>query len=94
MIEKADTTAFYVWLVLAFLTLAAYAAGRFGFGGIPVAAVLLLSVCLKGQLLIGHFMGLAQVRSPWKWMVTGWLVSVASLIGVAYWVSIAGGGSV
>jgi hypothetical protein len=86
--ERVNRNALIVWLVLVLLTLATYAVGKLGYGGITVVAMLLISVSLKGQLLIDYFMGLAQVHSPWKWVVSGWLVSVVSLIGVAFWISI------
>jgi cytochrome c oxidase subunit IV len=86
--ERANRNAFIVWLALVLLTLVTYAVGKLGYGGVTVVAMLLLSVSLKGQLLIDYFMGLAHVHSGWKWVVTGWLVSVVSLIGVAYWISI------
>ena len=83
--EKADRNALYVWLVLVLLTLVTYAVGKLGYGGFTVVAMLLVSVSLKGQLLIDFFMGLVKVQSRWKWVVTGWLVSVVLLIGLAYW---------
>lgn len=85
--ENANIKALKVWLVLVLLTLASYAVGKLGYGGITVATMLLISISLKGQLIIDHFMGLARVHSRLKWVVTGWLVSVVSLIGVAYWIS-------
>jgi len=80
-------TVLYVWLVLVLLTLVTYAVGKLGYGGISVLAMLLLSVSIKGQLVIDFFMGLVQVQSRWKWLVTAWLVSIVLLIGLAYWTS-------
>ena len=84
----ANWKALYVWLALVLLTLVTYAVGKLGYGGMSVVAMLLLSVSIKGQLVIDYFMGLAQVRSRWKWVVTVWLLSVVLLIGLAYWTSI------
>ncbi|HHJ18034.1 MAG TPA: hypothetical protein ENJ80_15215 [Gammaproteobacteria bacterium] len=86
--QGADRKAAFVWLILVLLTLATYAVGRLGYGGVTVVVMLLASISLKGQLIIDYFMGLAQVRSRWKWVVTGWLASVVALIGMAYWISI------
>lgn len=83
----ANWKALYVWLALVLLTLVTYAVGKLGYGGMSVVAMLLLSVSIKGQLVIDYFMGLAQVRSRWKWVVTVWLLSVVLLIGLAYWTS-------
>lgn len=86
--QAANRNAFVVWLILVGLTLVTYAVGRFGYGGYTVVALLLLSVTIKGQLLIDFFMGLAGVQSKLKWLVTGWLLLVASLIGLAYWTGV------
>ena len=86
--QRADRNAFYVWLVLVMLTLLAYAVGTLGYGGVTIVALLLASTSLKGKLVIDVFMGLAKVRSRWKWVVTGWLVSVVLLIGLAYWLGV------
>jgi hypothetical protein len=85
--EKANRNAFLVWLVLVVLTLVTYMVGKLGYGGVTVVALLLLSISIKGQLVIDFFMGLAQVHSRWKWVVTGWLIAVVLLIGLAYWIS-------
>ncbi len=78
-------TAFIAWLALCALTLVTWAIGRAGYAGPLVAGLLLLSVMIKGQVVIDVFMGLRGVRGPWHWLVSGWLVAVLSLIGVAYW---------
>jgi len=83
----ANRNALYVWLVLVLLTLVTYAVAKLGYGGISVVAMLLLSVSIKGQLVIDYFMGLAHVQSRWKWLVSVWLVTVVLLIGLAYWTS-------
>lgn len=85
---SANRKALYVWLALALLTLVTYAVGKLGYAGMSVVAMLLLSVSIKGQLVIDYFMGLAQVQSRWKWVVTVWLLSVVLLIGLAYWTSV------
>lgn len=78
-------TAFLAWLVLCALTLITWAIGRAGYAGPLVVGLLLLSVMIKGQVVIDVFMGLRGVRGPWRWLVSGWLVAVLSLIGMAYW---------
>ena len=73
-----------VWLILVALTLVTYAAGQAGLGCRLVITGLLLSVVIKGQLIVDYFMGLRDVRNPWRWITTGWLVTVVTLIGVAF----------
>jgi len=78
-------TAFIAWLALCALTLMTWAVGRAGDAGPLVVGLLLGSVMVKGQVVIDVFMGLRRVRGPWRWLVSGWLVTVLALIGVAYW---------
>ena len=82
--DKADHRALQVWLALVVLTLLTYAAGRAGLGGSLVITAILLSVAIKGQMVSDVFMGLKGVRSPWRWIVTGWLLFVLLLVGVAF----------
>jgi len=82
--DRAAYRALQVWLALVVLTLVTYAAGRAGLGGRLVISGLLLSVVIKGQMIADVFMGLRGVRNPWRWIVTGWLLIVVSLIGVAF----------
>ncbi len=82
--DKVDYRALQVWLTLVVLTLLTYAIGVSGLGGAVVVAGILLSVAVKGQLVADVFMGLKGVRSPWRWIVTGWLFIVLVLIGVAF----------
>ena len=84
----ANRRAFFIWLILVLMTLVTYAVGKLGYGGVTVVAMLLLSVSIKGQLIIDFYMGLAHVHSRLKWVVTGWLIAVVLLIGLAYWRSI------
>jgi caa(3)-type oxidase subunit IV len=82
--DRTGYKALQVWLALVVLTLLTYAAGRAGLGGPLVITGILLSVAVKGQMVADVFMGLRGVRNPWRWMVTGWLLIVLVLIGVAF----------
>ena len=84
----ANRRATIIWLILVLMTLVTYVVGKLGYGGAAVVAMLLLSVSIKGQLIIDFYMGLAQVHSRLKWVVSGWLITVVLLIGLAYWRSI------
>ena len=55
-----------------------------GLAGTGIMMVLPLPVTLKGQMVADYFMGLRGVRSRWRWVVTGWLLSVVAMIGLAY----------
>ena len=82
--DKADYRALLVWLALVVLTLLTYAVGRAGLGGMLVIGGVLFSVAIKGQMVADVFMGLKGVRSPWRWIVIGWLLFVLLLVGVAF----------
>lgn len=82
--DVSTRRALQVWLALVVLTLLTWAVGRAGLGGSPVIAGILLSVAVKGQMVADVFMGLRGVRSPWRWMVSGWLLMVLALIGLAF----------
>ncbi len=82
--DRTGYRALQVWLALVLLTLLTYAAGRAGLAGPLLITGILLSVAVKGQMVADVFMGLRGVRSPWRWVVTGWLCIVLVLIGVAF----------
>lgn len=52
--------------------------------GLGLALPLLAIALLKGQLLADGFMGFAQVRSAWRWLITLWLLICGSLITLAF----------
>ncbi|MCO6413089.1 MAG: cytochrome C oxidase subunit IV family protein [Thiogranum sp.] len=88
MRAKTFPNAFVVWLILVLLTVATWVIGEAGLGGPLVVAVLLLSITLKGQLVADAFMGMRDVSSSWRWVVSGWLLIVTGLIGLAYWTGV------
>ena len=84
--DKPDRIALFVWLLLVIMTLATYTLDRLGASGPLFVTILMLAATIKGQLLADWFMALKPVRSWWRWVVTGWLLGVVCLIGLAYWV--------
>jgi cytochrome c oxidase subunit 4 len=74
----------WVWLIMLALTLATWAIGRAGLGGLELALLVLGFALLKGQLVGDHFMGLRRVRGFWRWPVTLWLVIPGGLITTAF----------
>lgn len=73
-----------VWVLLVTLTLATYLAGKFGYNGQGVMALLMISVFIKGHFVIADFMGLRHVRFLWRSIIHGWLIFVTALIAIAY----------
>lgn len=85
MKAKPLPNAFVVWLVLVALTVGTWILGETGLGGPLVIAVLLLSISIKGQLVADAFMGMRNVSTMWRFVVSGWLLFVVGFIGLAYW---------
>ncbi len=79
-----------VWLVLLAATVATWMLGERGASGLGVMAALLALSFIKGRLVVLDFMALRGVRLMWRALLIGWLVLVASLIALAYWLSLGG----
>lgn len=79
----------WVWLVLVALTLAAALLGALNPTAPWVVFVLLVMTVVKGQLIADYFMGLRRVRALWRSIILGYLLLVATGIGVAYRISLA-----
>ena len=73
-----------VWILLVILTLATYLAGKFGYNGREVMALLMVSVFIKGHFVNADLMGLRQVRFLWRSIIHGWLIFVTVFIAIAY----------
>ncbi len=84
ILEQAPRRATLVWMLLIVLTIATYAVGKVGLQGASIAGLLLLSVFIKGHFVIADFMGLRNVKRQWRFLVHGWLILVAVMIGLAY----------
>ena len=82
--SSSSTRATWVWVLLIVLTLATYAIGKAGLEGLNIAGLLLLSVFIKGHFVIADFMGLRNVKRQWRFLVHGWLIFIAGMIGLAY----------
>lgn len=74
-----------IFIILIFLTLATFLVGYLEFSGVIVVAILLVSVLIKGQLIIDHFMGLKNVVWGYRLIPTIWLVFVTLAIFSTYY---------
>ena len=72
------------YLVLMLLTVATWAVGTAGLGGLPVSLLVLAVALLKGHLIGDWFMGLRSVRGIWRWVVAIWLLIPGGLISIAF----------
>jgi len=78
----------FVWLVLLAATATTWWLGDHGAAGPGVMAALLALSFIKGRLVVLDFMALRGVRLMWRALLIGWLVLVASLIALAYGLSL------
>ena len=74
----------WVFLGLVLLTLVTWAVGTLGLSGLWLSLCVLLLALIKGGLVGDWFMGLREVRGPWRWVVMIWLVLPGSLIATAF----------
>ncbi|MCF6190981.1 MAG: cytochrome C oxidase subunit IV family protein [Cocleimonas sp.] len=73
-----------LWLFMITLTLSTYALGKLGFSGITVVFILLLTVIIKGTLIIRDYMELRDVSLIWRVIMYGWLWSITLAIALIY----------
>jgi cytochrome c oxidase subunit IV len=77
-----------IWLVMMLLTISTYAMGKFGYDGIIIMLVLLLTAVIKGSFIIRDFMELNGVSLLWRVIMYGWLWIICFAIALAYIISI------
>jgi caa(3)-type oxidase subunit IV len=76
------------WLILLVATAVTWQLGEAGAVG-PLAIVAMLAIAfVKGRLVILDFMELRGAPLLWRLLLEGWLIVVASLILLAYWISL------
>jgi cytochrome c oxidase subunit IV len=78
-----------IWLVLLALTGLTYFVGKSGVTGMAVVSFVLLTTLFKSQMVVDYFMGLKHVRPFWRGLLFGYLLLVCSMIGLAYYLSLA-----
>jgi len=77
-----------IWLVMMLLTISTYAMGKFGYDGIVIMLILLLTSVIKGSFIIRDFMELNGVSLLWRVIMYGWLWIICVAIAIAYIVSV------
>lgn len=78
-----------IWLILVMLTGLTYFIGQLGVSGLWIVAFVLLTTLIKSQMVVDYFMGLRRVRPFWRGLLFGYLLLVCSMIGLAYYISLA-----
>lgn len=73
-----------IWLALLLLTLVSFSLGEVAHPGALAVAVIGIVTFAKGKLVLDYFMGLRQVGGLFRYLLTGWLIMVLSLIALAF----------
>ena len=66
------------------LTLFTYTLGKFGYSGLGVALIILLTVVIKGTFVIRDYMELKDVSFVWRAIMYGWLWGVVFVLAIIY----------
>ncbi|MDQ7042700.1 MAG: cytochrome C oxidase subunit IV family protein [Sulfurimonas sp.] len=75
-----------IWMILISLTVLSFSLGYFHFINPFTIGLVLVSIVIKGELIIEYFMGLKNVASKYRFIPTLWLLIVVLLITVAYYI--------
>jgi hypothetical protein len=73
-----------LWLAMITLTLSTYILGKLGYSGIIIVSFLLITVIIKGTLIIRDYMELRDVSLLWRVIMYGWLWSTTFALGLIY----------
>ena len=76
------------WLILLAATGVTWYLGEVGAAGTVAIVAMLAIAFVKGRLVILDFMELREAPRLWRALLEGWLILVASLILLAYWMSL------
>ncbi|MCU7835943.1 MAG: cytochrome C oxidase subunit IV family protein [gamma proteobacterium symbiont of Taylorina sp.] len=76
-----------IWIILIVLTLTTAYVGYLELSGLYVVGFVLLTVLVKGQLIIDHFMGLRNVRGLWRHAMLGFVIIIPGIIFTGYYLS-------
>jgi len=88
MIAAIKNSAHRAWLVLMVATGITWYLGEVGAAGTGAIVAMLAIAFVKGRLVILDFMELREAPMMWRVLLEGWLIVVASLILLAYWISL------
>jgi hypothetical protein len=75
-----------LWLLMMILTISTYMVGVLGYSGTKVVTFLLLTILIKGTIIIRDFMELRGVSLLWRVIMYGWLGIVTLGIAISYMV--------
>ena len=78
-----------IWITLLLLTLCTALVGYYKLSGIYVVSFILVTVFVKGVLIIDHFMGLKHVKGYWRLAMVGFVTVIPIVIFVGYYFGLA-----
>lgn len=73
-----------IWIILISLTLSTALVGFFELSGLYIVGFVLLTVFIKGQMIIDHYMGLRNVRGFWRLAMLGFVTVIPGIIYTGY----------
>ena len=76
-----------IWVILVILTLITATIGYYQLSGLYIVGVILLTVVVKGQLIVDHYMGLRHVRGFWRLAMLGFVFVIPGIIYAGYYLS-------
>ncbi len=73
-----------IWIILILLTLSSALVGYFKLSGLYIVGFVLLTVIIKGQMIIDYYMGLKNVRGYWRLAMLGFIFVIPAIIYTGY----------
>ncbi len=84
---SSSTKLTIIWVILISLTLSTAYIGYLELSGLYIVGFLLLTVTIKGQLIIDHYIGLKNVRGFWRLAMLGFVYVIPGIIFTGYYLS-------
>ncbi len=73
-----------IWIILIVLTLSSTLVGYLELSGLYIVGFVLLTVVIKGQMIIDYYMGLKNVRGFWRHAMLGFVFVIPAIIYTGY----------
>ncbi|WP_198263605.1 cytochrome C oxidase subunit IV family protein [sulfur-oxidizing endosymbiont of Gigantopelta aegis] len=77
-----------IWIILILLTLSSSLVAYFELSGLYIVAFVLLTVSIKGQLIIDYYMGMKNVRGFWRFALLGFIIVIPLVAMTGYYLSL------
>lgn len=84
---SSSTKLTVIWIILMVLTLTTAYVGYLQLSGLTIVGFLLLTVTVKGQLVIDYYIGLKNVRGFWRLAMLGFVYVIPGIIFTGYYLT-------